>query len=180
MRCLQNPYGSLKISPITLTTSTGTEQTINIVLSSVIGFYDYIMRHEDYSVQLSVKLNRQLSGSHCGFKEFLYHINKDKSYDRKILKLKVFKLKPKTISKEKVGMLMGACLSIRNNFLIQLLWESSMRIGEALSLWLEDFQIDASKIHIRNRRELSNHAEIKTVCSPKTIVVSSDLMNFYM
>ena len=38
-----------------------------------------------------------------------------------------------------------------------------MRIGEALALWLEDFEIDARKIHIRDRGELSNHAEIKTV-----------------
>lgn len=180
MRWLQNPYGSLRVSPIALTTSTRTAQTINIILSTVIGFYDYIMRHEDYSVQLSVRLKRQISGSHRGFKDFLYHINKDRSYDRKILKLKVPKSKPKTVSKEKVGMLMEACSNIRDKFLIQLLWESSIRIGEALALWLEDFQIDASKIHIRDRGELSNHAEIKTVCSPRTIDVSSDLMNFYM
>lgn len=180
MRWLQNPYGSLKVSPIALATSTRTAQTINIVLSTVIGFYDYIMRHEDYSVQLSVRLKRQISGSHRGFKDFLYHINKDRSYDRKILKLKAPKSKPKTISKEKVGILMDACSNIRDKFLIQLLWESSIRIGEALALWLEDFQIDAGKIHIRDRGELSNHAEIKTVCSPRTIDVSSDLMNFYM
>lgn len=180
MRWLQSPYGSLKVSPIVLTTSTRTAQTINIVLSTVIGFYDYIMRHEDYSVQLSVRLKRQISGSHRGFKDFLYHINKDRSYDRKISKLKVPKSKPKTVSKEKIGMLMEACSNIRDKFLIQLLWESSIRIGEALALWLEDFQIDASKIHIRDRRELSNHAEIKTVCSPRAIDVSSDLMNFYM
>lgn len=180
MRWLQNPYGSLKVSSIALTTSTRTAQTINIVLSTVIGFYDYIMRHEDYSVQLSVRLKRQISGSHRGFKDFLYHINKNRSYDRKILKLKVPKSKPKTISKEKVSILMDSCSNTRDKFLIQLLWESSMRIGEALALWLEDFEIDASKIHIRDRGELSNHAEIKTVCSPRTIDVSSDLMNFYM
>lgn len=55
-----------------------------------------------------------------------------------------------------------------------------MRIGEALTLWLEDFKIDARKIHIRDRGELPNHAEIKTVYSSRSIDVSTDLMNFYM
>ncbi len=180
MRWLQTPYRNLKITPISPVTSTRGAQTINIVISTVIGLYDYLMRHEDYSIQLSERLKKQVSGSHRGFKDFLYHINKNKSYDAKILKLKVPKQRPKTISKENVGKLLDSCSNIRDKFLIHLLWESSMRIGEALALWLEDFQIDACKIHIRDRGELSNHAEIKTVCSPRTIDVSSDLMNFYM
>ena len=97
------------------------------------------MRHEDYSLQLSMKLKKQIPGSRRGFKDFLYHINRNKSYDAKILKLKVPKQKPKTISKEKIGAIMDACCNIRDKFLIQLLWESSMRISEALALWLEDF-----------------------------------------
>ena len=180
MRWLQTPYRSLKITPINSVTSTRSAQTINIVISTVIGLYDYLMRHEDYSIQLSAKSKKQIPGSHRGFKDFLYHINKNRTYDTKILKLKVPKQKPKTISKDSISKLLNGCSNIRDKFLIQLLWESSMRIGEALALWLEDFQIDAGKIHIKDRGELSNHAEIKTVCSPRTIDVSSDLMNFYM
>lgn len=180
MRWLQNPYGSLKVSPIKSNTMARTARTINTVISTVIGFYDYLMRNEDYGIQLSSKLKKQISGSHRGFKDFLYHINKNKSYDAKILKLKEPKKRPKTISKENISKLMAACCNIRDKFLIQLLWESSMRIGEALALWLEDFQIDANKIHIRDRGELPNHAEIKTVYSPRSIDVSTDLMNFYM
>lgn len=180
MRWLQTPFRSLKVTPINPTMSTRSAKTINIVISTVIGFYDYLMRHEDYSIQLSPKLKKQIPGSRRGFKDFLYHINKNKTYDSKILKLKEPKTRPKTISKEKISTLIEASTNVRDKFLIQLLWESSMRIGEALALWLEDFEIDASKIHIRDRGELINHAEIKTVCSPRTIDVSSDLMNFYM
>lgn len=43
MRWLQNPYGSLKISPIATVTSTRSAKTINTVISTVIGFYDYLM-----------------------------------------------------------------------------------------------------------------------------------------
>lgn len=180
MRWLQNPYGNKKVSPITPVTSTRTARSINTIISAVISLYDYLMRHEDYSLQLSMKLKKQIPGSRRGFKDFLYHINRNKSYDAKILKLKVPKQKPKTISKEKIGIIMDACCNIRDKFLIQLLWESSMRIGEALTLWLEDFEIDARKIHIMDRGELSNHAEIKTVCSPRSIDVSTELMDDYM
>jgi integrase/recombinase XerD len=177
---LQNPYGNRKVSPINPVISSRTARSINIIISAVINFYDYLMRHEDYNLQLSMKLKRQIPGSHRGFKDFLYHINRNKSYDKKILKLKVPKQRPRTISKEKVSVIMDACCNNRDRFLIQLLWESSMRIGEALALWLEDFEIDARKIHIRDRGELSNHAEIKTVCSPRSIDISAELMNDYM
>jgi site-specific recombinase XerD len=180
MRWLQNPYASLKVSPIANITSSRAARTINIVISTAIGFYDYLMRHEDYSIQLSAKLKKQILGSRRGFKDFLYHINKSKTYEAKILKIKEPKKKPKTMPKENIIKLMNACCNNRDKFLIQLLWESSMRIGEALSLWLEDIQIDARKIHIRDRGELQNYAEIKTVCSPRAIDVSVDLINFYM
>ena len=143
-------------------------------------FYDYIMLHEDYSVQLSERLKKQILGSRRGFKDFLYHINKDKMFNTKILKLKVSKTRPKTVSKENIAKLMDACSNLRDKFLIQLLWESGMRIGESLALWLEDFEIDARRIHIRDRGELPNLAEIKTVCSPRVIDVSDNLINMYM
>lgn len=64
------------------------------------------------------KIKEAKSGSHRGFKDFLYHINRNKSYDAKILKLKVPKQKPKTITKEKINLMMNACCNIRDRFLI--------------------------------------------------------------
>ena len=54
-----------------------------------------------------------------------------------------------------------------------------MRIGEALALWLEDVEPDAHRIHIVDRGELANLSEIKTVCSPRTVDVSADLINLF-
>ena len=79
-----------------------------------------------------------------------------------------------------IALLIEACTNFRDEFLLHMLWESGMRIGEALALWLEDFEIDGRRIHIRDRGELSNLAEIKTVCSPRTLDVSADLMNMYL
>lgn len=180
MRWLQNPHGNVKVSQISASTPIRKPNTVNAVMTAIGVFYDYLYRHEDYSIQLSDKLKRQILGSRRGFKDFLYHINKNKKFDKKILKVKVPKSRPKTLSKQSIRTLIDACSNCRDKFLLQLLWETGMRIGEALALWLEDFEIDARKVHIRDRGELPNLAEIKTVCSPRTLDVSPDLMNVYM
>lgn len=155
-------------------------RTVNMVINTVLSFYDYLMRHEDYQQTLSERLKKNMSVSRRGFKDFLYHINKDKTFKTNILKVKMPKVKLKVLAKEDIERLLQCCTNSRDYFLVRLLWESSIRIGEALSLWLEDFEINACKIHIKDRGELENQAEIKTVNSPRTIDVSMDLMNEFM
>ena len=55
-----------------------------------------------------------------------------------------------------------------------------MRIGEALSLWIEDFKFDKLEIHITDRGQLENNAEIKNKQSERIIHVTQDLMNLFM
>ena len=180
MRWLQTPHRNVKVSDIKPSHDVLKASTVNTYISSVIEFYDYLMRVDDYSIQLSQRLKKQIPGSRRGFKDFLYHINKNRDYDAKILKVKVPKKRPKTISKDKIAILIDSCSNLRDKFLIQLLWESGFRIGECLALWLEDFIIDAREIDLKDRGELPNLADIKTVCSPRKIDVSADLMNLYM
>lgn len=125
-------------------------------------------------------MKKTISGSRRVFKDFLYHINKDRQYSARVLKLKTSKSYPKTVTKEQVQKLVDSCVNNRDKLLICLLWETGMRIGEALVLWLEDFEIDAQKVHIRDRGELENGAEIKTIHSPRSIDISSELMNSFM
>ena len=180
MRWLQNPHASVKVFSISSRAPIRKSNTINTIMTVVEVFYDYLNRHVDYSIKLSDRLKRQMMGSRRGFKNFLYHINKDKLFNKRLLKLKVAKSRPKTLPKKDIASLIEACTNFRDEFLLHLLWESGMRIGEALALWLEDFEIDGRRIHIRDRGELSNLAEIKTVCSPRTLDVSADLMNMYL
>lgn len=180
LRWLQNPFGTNKVTPMTPVTSSRTAGTCNTIISTVLNFYDYLMRHEDYSIQLSERLKRSISGSRRGFKGFLYHIDKKKEYPAKMLKVKEPKRRPQTITKDQVNQVVDSCVNPRDKFLIVLLWETGIRIGEALALWLEDFEVDACRVHIRDRGELSNFAEIKTVCSPRTIDVSVDLINMFL
>jgi len=181
LRWLQNPYGNFKVASITPTKPIRRAGTCNIIISVVLGFYDYLMRHEDYSIQLSERLKRSISGSRRGYKDFLYHVNRNKKYTAKILKLKEpRKDHLKILTKEQVNQIVDACVNLRDKFLITLLWETGMRIGEALALWLENFEVDTRVVHIEDRGELINGAEIKTVCSPRSIDISSDLMNMFL
>ena len=180
LRWLQNGGGvALNIIKMLPNKPIRSARTINVYITTIYEFYGYLIRHEDYRIQLSDNLTKKMSVSQKGFKDFLYHINKSKYFDAKLLKLKEPKKCIKTISKDDVGKLINACYTTRDKFLIQLLWESGMRISEALSLWLEDIEPDARIIHIKDRGELENLAEIKTVCSPRSIDVSSDLINLY-
>jgi len=177
IRWLQSGHrGKIVISPGVPTRSA---RTINVYLSTVYAFYDYLSRHEEYSLRLSDKLTRTMAGSSRRFKDFLYHINKTKQFEARVIKLKEPRAHIKTIKKSDVETLLSVCYTARDRFLVQLLWESGLRIGEALALWLEDVEPDAHRIHVRDRGELENLSEIKTVCSPRTIDISAELVNLF-
>lgn len=178
---LQNPYKSLKVIPAHQVETARSPRTVNIIVNTVLAFYDYILRHEEYSNNISDRLKKFVSTPSRNFKGFLYGIAyEQKKVTSNILKLKVPKSKPKTLSKEEIGTLVRTCNSLRDKFLLTLLYETGMRIGEALSLWIEDFDISDMVIDLQDRGELENNAEIKTVSSPRRIDISQNLADMFM
>ena len=178
---LQNPYQSLKVIPTHQAETARSPRTVNIIVNTVLVFYDYILRHEEYSNNISDRLRKFVSTPSRNFKGFLYGIaHEQKKVTSNILKLKVPKSKPKTLSKEEIGTLIRACNNLRDKFLLTLLYETGIRIGEALSLWIEDFDISDMIIDLKDRGELENNAEIKTVSSPRRIDISQNLADMFM
>lgn len=178
---LQNPYESLKVIPVHPTDITRSPRTVNIVINTVLAFYDYILRHEEYSNNISDRLKKFVSTPSRNFKGFLYGIaHEQKKVTSNILKLKVPKSKPKTLSKDEITKLIIACNNLRDKFLLTLLYETGIRIGEALSLWIEDFDVSEMIIDIKDRGQLENNAEIKTVSSPRRIDISQNLADMFM
>lgn len=178
---LQNPYKSLKIIPTQQVETARSPRTVNSIVNTVLAFYDYILRHEEYSNNISDRLRKFVSTPSRNFKGFLYGIaHEQKKVTSNILKLKVPKSKPKTLSKEEIGILIKACNNLRDKFLLNLLYETGIRIGEALSLWIEDFDISDMIIDLQDRGELENNAEIKTVSSPRRIDISQNLADMFM
>jgi integrase/recombinase XerD len=108
----------------------------------------------------------------------LYHIAKGQLVEKNLLKQRVPRReRPKTLTKEQIETLVNACENIRDQLLLTLLYESSLRVGECLALWIEDVDVDGRKIHVRDRGELPNDAEIKTPASCRSVDVSDDLIN---
>lgn len=178
---LQRPNINKKIIKINQVNKTRNPKTINAVVDTVLAFYDYLLRHEEYCNDISEKVKKFLSMPNRNFKGFLYGIAyENKKITSHVLKLKIPKKNPKTLTKEEVMVLIKNCTNYRDKFLLNLLYESGMRIGEALSLWLEDIDISNNTIEIKDRGNLENNAEIKTVSSPRKIDISQNIVDMFM
>jgi integrase/recombinase XerD len=176
---LRNPYESTKVTPLQPTKAKRTEKTINLTITIVTNFYDYLYRNEEIQNDMVDNLLKQVfTGGRTRYKDFLYHVNKNKPSNRHILKVKEPRKKLKVLTKEEVQQLIKATTNIRDRLLIQLLFETGLRIGEALSLFIEDFIFDhknGHRIRLVNRGELENGAKLKT--GEREIYVSQALMD---
>jgi integrase/recombinase XerD len=175
---LKLPTGSLKVLPAHPVPQARSNRTINHALTTVTGFYDYHWRMEEGSINVKDKTTTSLPARARRYKGFLHHLTKGSPVTINILKQKEEqKQRPKTITKAQVQDLLDACTNQRDRLLVKLLYETAMRIGEALALWVQDVDVAENRIHICDRGQLENGAEIKTVHAPRSIDVSSDLID---
>ncbi len=178
---LKNPYRSLKVLPVHPVVQARSNRTINQIITAVSGFYDYLWRQDDLATDLNEKTRTYLPAHSCSYKSFLHHIAKGQLVEKNLLTQRVPRRRqPKTLTKEQVETLVNACENIRDQLLLTLLYESSLRVGECLALWVEDIDVDGRKIHVRDRGPLANDAEIKTPASCRSVDVSDDLINLIL
>lgn len=188
---LRNPYRNNKVIPYKVPQNQNkerepkqlTEKTVNNYISAVTNFYDYLYRSELIDSNIVEKLMKKMftGAGGNGYKSFLHHVNEGKPYSKNILKLKEPKGKIKIFTKEQVETIYHSTTNIRDRFLVLLLFETGLRIGEALSLFLEDFQFDAKqrkhKLKLKDRGELPNGGKLKT--GSRKLEVSQSLMDLY-
>lgn len=175
---LKLPSGSLKVLPAYPVPQARSNRTINHTLTVMRSFYDYHWRLEGAVTNAKDTTTTYLPAHARRYKSFLHHITKGLPVEKNILKQKEAKrLRPKTITKEQVQQLLDACRNQRDRLLVRLLYESAIRVGEALALWVQDVDVAENKLHIRDRGPLENGAEIKTIHSPRALDVSADLID---
>lgn len=175
---LKNPDIGKRIIPLRLEPA-HKAQTINANVDTVIAFYKYLLMHEGMENYLSEKLVKFVSSPPKNYRGFLHGIAPNKPVQSHMLRMPVPKQIIRTIQKEDVETLLRTATNIRDYFLLYLLFETGMRIGEALSLWLEDFDISGCTIQIHDRGEMENLAEIKTVHSPRKLDCTVELMDLF-
>ena len=175
---LKLPFGSLKVLPAHPVPQARSNRTINHALTVVRSFYDYHWRLEEAVTNVKGITTTYLPARARRYKSFLHHITKGPPVEKNILKQKEAKrLRPKTITKNQVQQLLDACGNERDRLLVRLLYESAIRVGEALALWVQDVDVAENKLHICDRGPLENGAEIKTVHAPRALDISADLID---
>jgi len=177
---LRNPYSS-KVLVLNPTKARRTEKTVNLTITVVTNFYDYLFKMEEIANDFIEKLVKQVfTGGRKPYKDFLFHVNKDKPINKNILIIKEPRRKLKVLTKDEVEEIYNAAINVRDKFLIKLLFETGLRIGEVLSLFIEDFICDYSnghKIRLVDRGELPNGAKLKT--GEREIYISQELMDLF-
>ena len=175
---LKNPDILKKIVPLRFEPE-HQPQTINAMVDTVVMFYDYLLRHEGMENRLPEKLVKFVRDPDRNYRSFLHGIAENRMVKSHILKLSVSRMQIRTISKEDAVKLLASCTNLRDYLLLYLLFETGMRIGEALSLWLEDFDMAGLTITLHDRGEMENLAEIKTVSSPRRLDCTQELMDLF-
>jgi integrase/recombinase XerD len=175
---LKLPSGSLKVIPAHPVPQARSNRTINHMLTVVRSFYDYHWRMEEVVKHVKETTTTFLPARARRYKSFLHHITKGSPVEKNILKQQETRHpRPKTITKDQVQQLLDACSNQRDRLLVRLLYESAIRVGEALALWVQDVDVAENKLSICDRGPLENGAEIKTVHAPRALDVSADLID---
>ena len=151
------------------------EATVNRHLAAVFGFYDFQLRAGVKLAESLVAWRRVPRGS---FKPLLHHVTKGRPIPTRPVKLRVPRRLPATLTGEQVTVLLAACGRLRDRFLIALLAETGMRIGQALGLRHADFVSRRREVTIVPRADNANGARAKTATTI-TVPVSVPLVRLY-
>jgi integrase/recombinase XerD len=149
--------------------------TVNRKLSALAAFYAHQAR---YGVDLGDLLTCWgPPGRRGGWKPFLHHVSKGSAQQRRTVALKAPKKLPRVLTVSEMQAILDACDRLRDRFLWALLYESGMRVGEALGLRHEDIDAAACQVSVVPRVN-ANGARSKSQ-QPRTIPVRAGVIRLY-
>jgi integrase/recombinase XerD len=162
---------------IVLETASGLRQpaTVNRYLAGVFGFYDH---HSRTGLAVAAELVAWRRSSRGSFKPFLHHVTKGRPIPTRPVKLHVARRAPRTLEPEQIVAVLGACEHLRDRFLLSLLAETGMRVGQALGLRHADFVSRTREVRVVPRADNANRARAK-VRSTVVVPVSTPLVRLY-
>ncbi len=136
-----------------------TNATIDLMLTSVHGLYEY---HQRLHTIPDLPLYRFVMMPQRRYKPLLHGIAKTKPVQTRIVSIKREQRRPKTLTSKQVQHLLDACVHTRDRFLLALLFSTGIRIGQALGLRHEDVSVEDGTIRIVPREDNPNGARAKT------------------
>lgn len=150
--------------------------TVNRKLSAVSGLYVFHARHGVDLGDLVTEL-QPVRSRRKGWKPFLYHLAGGQPERRRTIKLKSPRSHPTILTAVQVQAILDACTRLRDRFLFALLWETGIRIGEALGLRHEDLAAAEGELAVIPRVN-DNRARAKSA-SPRTVPVGPEIVRLY-
>lgn len=148
--------------------------TINVILGCLSSFYRY--HNQLGNTEVTITESKNLPGNR--YKALLHHVYKNKPVQRRIISVRQIKELPKTITEDQFTQLNDACTNYRDKFLIWLLYETGLRIGQTLALRHEDIICWDNEIRVKYRTNNLNQVRNKSYKS-NTLHVSNDVMALY-
>jgi integrase/recombinase XerD len=149
--------------------------TVNRKLSALSAFYAHQARH---GVDVGELLNTwQLPGRRGGWKPFLHHLSKGKPQARRAISLKAPGKLPRVLTVAEAQAILNACEHLRDRFLLAVLWDAGLRIGEALGLRHEDIAAAGRSVTVVPRVN-DNRARSKSR-QQRTVPVSAQVIRLY-
>ncbi|MDQ3542708.1 MAG: site-specific integrase [Actinomycetota bacterium] len=149
--------------------------TVNRHLAAVFGFYEH---HARAGVVVAAELTVWRRVGRGTYKPFLHHVTAGRPVPTRPVKLLVPRRVPRTLSVEQLVTVLAAPQRARDRFLLALLAETGMRIGQALGLRHSDFVSRAKQVWIVPRVDNANGARAK-LRSPAVIPVTAGLVRCY-
>ena len=149
--------------------------TVNRHLAALFCFYDYQARNGVALAQSLVEWRRSNRG---GYRPFLHHVTAGRPTPTRPLRLRQSRRLPRTLTSEQIIALVEACEHLRDRFLLVLLAETGMRVGQALGLRHADFVSHRRELRIVPREDNVNGARAKTL-ETATIPISAGLVRLY-
>ncbi len=152
------------------------EATVNRKLSALSAFYQHAARG---GIELGDLLRAwQPVGRRGGsWRPFLHHISKGKPQARREIRLKAPRKQPRVLAAGEVQAVLDACDRLRDRLLMAVLYDTGMRVGEALGLRHEDWAVPAREVMVV-ARDNDNGARSKSG-QGRSIPVSAGLVRLY-
>lgn len=149
--------------------------TINRHLAAIFGFYEY---HARCGVSVAAGLVAWRRIGRGSYKPFLHHVTGGRPIATRPVKLSVPRRAPRTLVAEQVVAVLASPVRARDRFLLALLAETGMRVGQALGLRHADFISRAKEVRIVPRADNANGARAK-VRTQTTVPVTAGLVRCY-
>ncbi len=143
-------------------------KTVNYNVMAVFGFYNYLERFHSDILESQLDFYSNSNKKHS-YKSFLEHTKTSVKYKLNAIKLKETKRPYKKLSEEQLNQIFQSKLNIRNMLLVSVLYESGIRISEALNIKLEDIDLSDKKVVITKSKTSSGENRL--------VFLSADTIN---